>query len=242
VSKINVPFALLSLATSVFLWASVYNSQNSKPELKTFTVPLTMQKLDASRYVITQIPEEVSLTLRVLPDDLRKVTQKAMVAIIDLSDPKIGDNSCPVIVFPTTARDLLVNSAMTAHVKIDAIKTKRVEVSILRIGNLPSGFHEDSADTFPHWIYVTGPNETIQKVAFVQVAVNLSSVGKSPFEADLEPKPVDVNGRSLSKILMSEKEDHPEYTEENISNPLKVHLSVKFSPEMLPQNQNPPKL
>ena len=175
-SKINVPFALLSLATSVFLWASVYNAQNTKPELKTFSVPLTTQKLETTKYVITQMPEDVSLTLRVLPEDLRKVTQKAMVAIIDLSDPKIGDNSCPIIVFPTSVRDLLVNSAMTAHVKIDALKTRRVEVTILRTGNLPAGYHEDSADSYPHWIYITGPNETIQKVASVQVAVNLSSV------------------------------------------------------------------
>ena len=240
-SKINVPFALLSVATSVFLWASVYNAQNRKPNTQIFNVTLTTQNLKTDSYVVTSAPEYVTLTMAGLPDDIRKISHQTLSAIVDLSNPKEGDNTYPVIIFPSNARELLVSNGVIAHITVEKVLTKRFDVTLFKNGNLPSGFHEDSFEPSLGKIYVTGPAETVKKVTAVQLPINLSSLSKSPYEAEVEARAIDATGRIITKLMLTPTDEKLDYKVEDIS-PLRVHVSYKFSADPLPSNQNPPRL
>lgn len=239
-SKINVPFALLSLVTSVLLWASVYNEKNDKPTQKTVTANLSTNNFKASQYVITKIPEMVDLPLSGYTKDFRRVSQQVPSAIVDLAKPILGEHDYQVIVFPAGIRELLDRNDIKARIKIEALVTKRVEVKVNKTGNLPNGNQEDSLETSLRWIYVRGPADFVQKVSAVQLTLNLSELKRSPHEEDLDARPVDANGRTVPKVLMSEFDDQQEYRDDAINN-LRVRVTLKFGPIALPENQNPPK-
>ena len=230
-SKVNVPFAVLSLATSVLLWASVYNDKNDKPLPKQFNASVRASGPDESKFVIVEAQEFVPITVSGFTKDLRSINQNTITAIVDLKEPKIGESTYPVTIFPASVRELLNSNALTAKFKVDKLVTKRVEVSIRPTGALKPGVHQDGTiDTFPNVIYVTGPSEAVSKVFAVQVVVNLSSIDESPTELELDPRPVDEAGRTVMNIMMSETVEHPDYHYNNLpENTIKVKTMVKYA-------------
>jgi YbbR domain-containing protein len=239
-SKVNIPFAILSLATSILLWASVYNDSKKEPENEKVLASLTTQNLDTSKYVITEIPPSVSLPLVGYRDQLRRAMRQTTSALVDLSTATPGTKSYPIIVFPATSRELIGNTPPVT-IKIEALVTKRVEVSVVRTGSLPNGFHEDAIEPSLRFVYVTGPSDTIQKVAKVQVAINLASITQTPHEDDVESKAVDANGSTVPRVILHSIDYHPEYKEEQINEPLKIHVSVRFAKDTPPSSVPPPK-
>lgn len=232
-SKVNVPFAILSLATSVLLWASVYNDRNDKPTQKLVTATLTPRGLN-DRFVITRIPDSVSLQLSGYSRDFRTVTQVATTAIVDLEKATIGEKDYPVVIFPSAIRELLGGSATMAKIKIDKLITKRVDVVPKLMGALRPGFNQEPIDTYPRWVYVTGPSELVEKVVSVQVIVNLSNINQSPSELDLDPRPIDAGERSIPNILLSDTEEAPTYRFNEVNNEMKIRTTVRFASAPLP--------
>lgn len=228
-SKINVPFALLSLATSVLLWASVYNDKNDKPKPDQIPAPVRTSGLNESLYVITEGQDMITLPVSGYAKDIRSINRSSVTAIVDLKEPKVGESTYPVTVFPASVRELLSNNALTVKFKIDKLVTKKVDVAPRQTGNLMPGVHLDGPiDTFPRKIYVTGPSESIAKIISVQVFVNLGTINQSPQELELDPRPVDESGRTVMNIMMSATEEHVPYVYNSVENTLKVSTTVKF--------------
>ena len=229
-SKVNVPFALLSLATSVLLWASVYNDKNDKPKQKPFTVPIRTSGLDEAKFVIVEAQEIIPITVSGYAKDLRLINSGTLTGIVDLRDPKLGEGTYPVAIFPASVRELMSSSALTARFKIDKLVTKRVEVAPRPTGTLKPGVHQDGLiDTFPNVVYVTGPSEAVAKIISIQVIVNLAAINQSRQEFELDPRPVDEAGRIVSNIMMSETEEHPTYTYNLVENALKIKTTVNYA-------------
>lgn len=233
-SKVNVPFAVLSLVTSVLLWASVYNDRNDKPKQITINPSITTRGLKEKLFVITKIPETVSLPLSGYARDFRNLSQQSTTAIVDLENVKVGESDYPVIVFPSTVRELLGNAAPLVRIKIDKLITKRVDVIPVTVGSLIPGLRLGPIDTFPRWIYVTGPSESVEKVDAVQVMINLSGSDPIPQEIDLDPRPIDSNKRTVPNILMSATEDHPAYVYDFVENTIKIKTTIKFLTDEIP--------
>ncbi len=231
-SKINVPFAILSLATSVLLWASVYNDRNDKPTQKVFSASLTAKGLN-EKLVITRIPDSVSLQLSGYTRDFRAVSQLAPTAIVDLERATVGEKDYPIVIFPASIRELLGGAVTMAKIKIDKLVTKRVDVVAKPMGALRPGFQQEPIDTFPRKVYVTGPSELVDKVVSVQVMVNLSSINQSPSEIDLDPRPIDAEERTIPNLLMGDSDVTPPYRFNDVINELKIRTTVKFSPVVL---------
>ncbi|MEI7984851.1 MAG: hypothetical protein WCI55_04410 [Armatimonadota bacterium] len=231
-SKINVPFAILSLATSVLLWASVYNDRNDKPTQKVFSASLTAKGLN-EKLVVTRIPDSVSLQLSGYTRDFRAVSQLAPTAIVDLERATVGEKDYPIVTFPASIREFLGGEVTMAKIKIDKLVTKRVDVVAKPVGALRPGFQQEPIDTFPRWVYVTGPSELVEKVISVQVKVNLSSVNQSPSEVELDPRPVDVGDRTVPNIMLSDTESTSPYRFNDVNNEMKIRTTVKFSPVVL---------
>jgi YbbR domain-containing protein len=231
VSKVNVPFAILSLATSVLLWASVYNDRNDKPTEKKFNPTLTIRNLQDKKFVITQMPDFVTLPLSGYQRDFRAISEQGTSAIVDMSKPKIGSSDYPVIIFPSAVRELLGNNTISVRLKVDLLETKRVDVVIEKTGQLPSGYHEASVEESARWLYITGPSELVQRVAQVTVPLNISS--PVSVERDIEPKIVDDKGNVIPNVMLSETEVHDDYRYNLIQNSVKIHVSLKIEPDVV---------
>ncbi len=235
-SKINVPFAIFSLVTSVVLWASVYNDNKREPAQESVRAQLTTKNLKEDKYVITDIPPTVTLPLVGYPDQLRRALRQTTTAIIDLTDAVPSLKSYPIIVFPAASRELLGNNSILVPIKIEALITKRVEIIVARTGSLQAGLHEESSEPSLRWAYVTGPSSAVQKVASVQVTVNLSSINQTPQDEEVDSKAVDDKGNTVPKVILHSIDDHPEYREENINEPLKVRVTVRYVSDASPKS------
>ena len=240
-SKVNVPFAVFSLVTSVLLWASVYNDNKKAPDRDSVRAQLTTKNLDESKYVITDMPTTVNLPLVGYPDQLRKALRQTTTAIIDLTDAVASSKSYPIIVFPAASRELLGNNSILVPIKIEALITKKVDIIVARTGSLQAGLHEESSEPSLRWAYVTGPSSAVQKVASVQATVNLSSINQTPQDEEVESKAVDDKGNTVSRVILHSIDDHPDYKEENINESLKVRVTVRYVPDASPPSAPPSK-
>jgi YbbR domain-containing protein len=230
-SKVNVPIAFMSLVASVLLWANVYNFKNRRPEQKVVSAKISVINLDQRKYMIAEMPEDVSLALAGNSDQIRNATQQLPNAIIDLSTATPGSKSYPLTILPVSARELLVNSALTARIRIEALKTNRVDVTVIKNGALPAGNHVESTDSFPRSVYVTGSADNVQKVAAIQAIVAYSSAVLSPEGIEVEARAVDSSGKIVNNVLLTVSDDHPEYTDDAVNIPVTVRVRVKLAPD-----------
>lgn len=228
-SKVNVPIALMSLVASVLLWANVYNFKNRRPEQKVVNAKITVINLEQRKYMIAEMPEDVSLALAGNSDQIRNATQQLPNAIIDLTSATPGTKSYPVTILPVSARELLVNSALTARIRVEPLKTNRVDVSVITNGALPVGSHVESTNSFPRSVYVTGSDENVQKVATIQAVVTYSSAVFSTEGVEVEVKPLDSSGKVVNNVLLTISDDHPEYTDDAVNNPVFVRVNIKLA-------------
>lgn len=225
-SKVNVPIAFLSLVTSVLLWASVYSSSIPKFEKKDVVAPLQPGNLDQRRFVITEIPTEMTLTLTGNRDQLKTVSP---YAIVDLSMATPGNNSYPVVIFPASVRELLLTNGLTTRIKIVALTKKIFEVKGVYNGVSPDGRLAESLDIFPKKVYVTGPEEAVARVATVQVLVDYSAAAVSTEGIEVEAKALDSAGQEVPRLVLRTSDSHPEYTDDAIKEPATIRVHLKLA-------------
>jgi len=237
VSKVNVPIAFLSLVTSVLLWASVYNNSNPKLEKKDFVAALQPGNLDQRRFVISEIPADLTLTLTGNRDQLKALSP---YAIVDLSMASAGVKSYPVVIFPASVREFVFSSSITARVTIENVTTKSFNVIGTHTGISPDGKQIESLVIFPKKVFVTGPEALVAKVATVQVAIDYSTAAVSSEGVEVNARALDSSGSEIPKLVLRTSDSHPEYTEEAQKVPatISVHLVpapdpvVKITPKL----------
>lgn len=226
-SKINIPIALLSLTISVLLWAGIYNSENRKPpkpEQKTFSATLTPTNLDRRKFVATNIPSEISISIAGTHEELKNVQPSA---IVDLTDARKDKQNYPVLVFPTSVRSLMTSQNLQATVIIDTVTTKQVDVKGTLTGVLPDGKRIETIEVFPKKVYVTGASADVDKVSYVQVPVDYAAALNTD-GIDVEARAVDQAGVRIPKVFMNISNPSPEFTTESLDIPMMIHVRVKF--------------
>ncbi len=226
-SKINIPIALLSLTISVLLWAGIYNSENRKPpkpEQKTFSAALTPTNLDRRKFVATNIPSDISISIAGTHDEIKNVQP---TAIVDLAGATKEKTSYPVVVFPTSVRSLMTSEKIMATINIDTVITKQVDVKGTLTGLLPNGKRVESIEVFPKKIYVTGASADVNRVDSVQVPVDYAAAMNTE-GVDVEARAVDKSGVRIPKIYMNISDPNPEFIPEALEIPLLIHVRVKF--------------
>jgi YbbR domain-containing protein len=226
VNKINLPMALMSLFISVLLWANIYNFSKNPTKTDTITLPLQVVKLDESKYVVREIPSEVSVTVAGTRDQIATSTGQSPSAIVDLSLASAGTRNYTVIVFPPAMRQLLVNSSLTARLRVEQMQSREIPVTVKRIGGNGSkeGFE---IDTFPRTVYVNGPADLIRRVNTVQVTTEFSGTAATPAGAEIQPLAVDSEGKPVSKVLFTATNSKPEYNEVKLGEPFLVRVRIK---------------
>lgn len=228
-NKVNVPLALMSLLISILLWLNIFNSRSLKSRTQVFSVKISTVGLDDSKFLVTDSPENVSVTVAGSTSQIRTVMGQEVSGYVDLSQARPGTSSYPVVVQPPNVRDLLVNPTVTARVKVEALMVKEVPITVNRMGLLAakSGTVEN-IDTFPRTIYIAGSADALQKTSSVAVNLDLSEEVTSPTGTELEGKPIDLSGKVVPKVMISTVEKGVHYKEETVATPFMVRVRVKL--------------
>lgn len=234
-NKINVPLALMSLLISVLLWLNIFNTRSVRSRTQVFSVKIATVQLDDSKFLVSDSPENVSVTVAGSTSQIRTVMGQEVSGYVDLSQARPGTSSYPVVVYPPNVRDLLVNPTVTARIKIEPVLVKEVPVTVNRIGNLATaGGSVESIDTFPRTVYIAGSSDALQKTSSVAVNVDLDDLVTAPAGNELEAKAVDSTGKVVPKVMISGTNKDVRYLEESVVTPFLIRVRVKIKAAVPP--------
>jgi len=233
-NKVNVPLALMSLLISVLLWLNIFNTRSVKSRTQVFAVKITTVSLDDTKFLVSDSPENVSVTVAGSTSQIRTVMGQEVSGYVDLSQAQPGTSSYPVVVYPPNVRDLLVNPTVTARIKVEPVLVKEVPITVNRTGRLAARSADvEAIDTFPRTIFIAGSADAIQKTTSVAVNVDLSDDVTSTAGAELEAKPVDQSGKPVQKVMISATGKDVHYQEASLVTPFLVRVRVKMkAPEV----------
>lgn len=239
-AKVNLPVAAFSLVISVLLWGNIYSARINKPEQKTLTVSVTQNNLDQKKYALTDLPSDLSITLAGSREQIRALNQQTIAGIVDLSGAEPGEKNYPVFLFPSNARDMLVNSNISVRVKVEPLVTKRFDIEVF--SSLDSKKRVENVDVFPRTAFVTGPASSLETVTSVRAYAGAEPDVFSSEGIDLKAKAFGTKDLQVSKVIVGMNDDHPEFTPDTATGELSVRVRFRsMAPTINPVNPGVPK-
>ena len=195
--KKNKMAKFLTLIAAILLWFFVVREQNPMVEV-TYNVAIQQQNLD-SHYVVEGVPAMVRVTLRGPRDTMVTLRPEFMKASLDLDEVKPGQNNLTITFTPPTGVTVVDLKPDNITVVVDEYAERQLPVEISPTGWFSSDVALKSLSIIPQTVKVSGPKEMVNRVAHVQLNVNLANQTKN-FTAtgkliavDAAGKPVDVS-------------------------------------------------
>lgn len=181
--KNKVLTLLLSLAISFGLWLYVVTVISPESETTIYNVPVELVGsgyLDTQDLIIVSQTNglRVNLTLGGSRSDLSKLNNSNVTVIVDVSKiNQAGEYQlgCSISFQSGTAEVLAQDPANITLTVVDKM-TKTVPVEPVLVGVVPSGYEadRDSVRLDHATVTVSGPKETIEKVEFARVAIDVT--------------------------------------------------------------------
>ncbi len=170
----NLRLKLLAIAFAVALWSVVAYAQNPTQQ-KSVQLPVRASGLPAGLVVVGKVPT-VPVTVIGTADNLAHFVPASLHVTGNFSNVKVGTNKVPVDVQNADPSVTIVASS-SVTVNVDDLGSATQTVSIERVNNLPSGFHEQTTTTTitPATVRVDGPKSQLSGIQAV-VIVDLATV------------------------------------------------------------------
>jgi len=170
----NLRLKLLAIAFAVALWSVVAYAQNPTQQ-RSVQLPVRASGLPASLVVVGKVPT-VPVTVIGTADNLAHFVPASLHVTGNFSNVKVGTNKVPVDVQNADPSVTIVASS-SVTVNVDDRGSSTQTVSIERVNNLPSGFHEQTTATTitPATVLVDGPKSQLSGIQAV-VIVDLATV------------------------------------------------------------------
>jgi len=170
----NLRLKLLAIAFAVALWSVVAYAQNPTQQ-RNVQLSVAASSLPAGLVVVGKVPA-VPVTVIGTADNLARFVPASLHVTGNFSNVKVGINKVPVDV-QNTDPSVTIVAPSSVTVNIDDRGTATQTVSIERVNNLPSGFHEQSTATTitPATVRVDGPKSELGGIRTV-VIVDLATV------------------------------------------------------------------
>lgn len=174
---------LLSLAISFGLWLYVVTVISPESETTIYNIPVELVGtgyLDSKDLVVISQTDSlrIDLTLSGNRSDLKKLDSSNITVIADLSKiTYAGEHQIDCSVsFQSGTAEVLEQTPEYISVTVAEKLTKTVPVEITFVGSVPEGYEADRQDVAMDHTTVTisGPKETIDKIAFAGITVDLS--------------------------------------------------------------------
>jgi len=177
-TPVNIPIAVASFVLSLLLWI-IIATQNA-PALQSLAYPLslTVQGLDGAKYVVvSSVPKSQTIFVTGTPNQLAALGQQSPVGVIDLRGATAGRRTYPVQLVPASAKSFFTDNPPPVMVEIEAIKTRRIVVSLDAGGELHDpALRLDQTLNDPDTVTITGPSSDVDRVDKARVLLDLAKV------------------------------------------------------------------
>jgi YbbR domain-containing protein len=225
--KPNIPIAIMSTIISVMLWLNVTYSRDRSDGTQVLPIKLDLANLDKSKFVASNTVDTISVTIVGNSDQISEVTKLKTIAYVDLSGAVPGTRTYPVQIFPSKVREFMVNTVLTAQIRIENLSSKRIDIVPKFMGSAARNIDVSQVDIFPKSIYVIGPSDAIQKTT--KAVVGIDSYGEIGGQ-DIAVVAVDAAGNPIPRVYLSFSDQKPIYDEENIAKAFLVRVRVSPKP------------
>ena len=170
----NLRLKLLAIAFAVALWSVVAYAQNPTQQ-RNVQISVAPSSLPAGLVVVGKVPL-VQVTVIGTADNLAHFVNASLHVTGNFSNVKVGINEVPIDV-ENADPSVTIVAPNSVTVNVDDRGTSTQTVSIERVNNLPSGFHEQMTATTitPATVSVDGPKSQLGGIQAV-VIVDLATV------------------------------------------------------------------
>lgn len=208
VAKSRVPLALLSLFIALSLWVYVQaQNEPAAPNVSaySFSLPVQPKKLPSNLSLVHPLGN-VKVTVKVTPEEQKKIVQANYVAFVDLTDATEGEREYKVeIAGPLDLAARFRPDHLIVKVNLEAIISKTFEVHTdTRNSPMETGMLYTNSTCDPKEVKVTGPRSQVNMVARVRALIDLSKVSQGV----LVTQPVDCvddNNQLVSDVVADPK-------------------------------------
>ena len=211
-AKNNWAMKIISLVFAFIVWCSVVAGTNPDRIKVVNNVPLQVvgvEELEAKGLcvdtLLSEIPEEVNVSVRAGLDYHSRIDNSSVTARIDLStvneegEAEI-DVNCSVSVGNST---IVSTDPSTVTLSIDRLATKTIPITAKIADESQDGYYVSSVETINDQITISGPKNKIDQVASGIAYISVSDITESK-RISAPVTLVDSEGNELDGILTNE--------------------------------------
>ncbi|MCD6309952.1 MAG: hypothetical protein J7M18_04515 [Candidatus Eremiobacteraeota bacterium] len=202
--KNNLSFKLLALFLALSLWGYVRYTQPTWGQVSSHgqvEVPLTVENVREDLVVLNN-PKTITLNVHARPEVLEGAKISDFGAYLDLRGKGEGPYNLRTEV--KVPKGIEVEEIPKVLIHLDRIESKKFDVKVRTLGNLPEGKLLSGFDVKPGTVEVTGPESFLDRVKSVEAPVNLSMADYSVILKSIL-MPVDKEGLVVDRVTISPK-------------------------------------
>lgn len=167
--KRNLGLKLLSLLTALVLFVFINSDENTS--VVDFTVPVELKNVPRDLVPISPTERQVKVSIKGPSSLVTRIASSPPVLKVRLPIDVDLKHVQPVraadLALPPYVRVLKLEPDQI-EVRFDRLATQRVEVRIPRLGETPEGIELKSLTSDPTQVEVTGPEQALRKLSFVE--------------------------------------------------------------------------
>ena len=163
----NLRLKLLAIAFALAMWGGVAYAENPTTR-STYNLSIDRPNTPAGLVIVGSLPI-IQVAVVGSAQTMRSFDQRNLTLTASFADVHVGANRIPIRV---TSSDptVTVEQPNPIIVQVDQVGSADVQVTVQRLHQLPSGFHEVSATVTPNHVTIHGPQSQLSGVqAVVQV-------------------------------------------------------------------------
>ncbi|MBH76972.1 MAG: hypothetical protein CL897_01895 [Dehalococcoidia bacterium] len=193
----NWILALFSLIAAFAIWFFVEDVEN--PRIEAIVpgedrAPIAVEVVNVPAGLIVGEVLPIRVYVEARAEEVGELGAADFEAVVDASDIRAGDvRSLPVTV-TTERRDVRVvrSEPGTVEVVAAATVTKELPVTVVILGELPSGFRQGLPEVDPPFVTITGREGLVESVDQVQATVSITGLQHTQtFNVELAPRTSD---------------------------------------------------
>jgi YbbR domain-containing protein len=199
----DLTIKIFALIIAIILWSYVMSEENPliTPEFRNIDVSFeNIDSLERQNLIVME-PKEAKITVKVSGkrNDISKISEKDIIATVDLSGYTEGNKKVPVYVEVPSEVKLVDYSPKEISFKFEKIIRKGCPVTIETEGKLPQGYVLGEAEVKPQSVYIGGPRSWVNSVSKVIASVNVADK-KDDINVSMPIKLVDDEGNDVRGV------------------------------------------
>jgi YbbR domain-containing protein len=206
----NLSLKIISVIAAIILWLYAVSELNPETTKTINDIPVEIINMDALNEKNLTLAEDpassISIRIRGLVNDIRKVNTSNIKAILDLGEIDwTGTNTVPLNVEGLLPREVKLDKIPEIPVTINRITSKLVPVVVELTGKSEDGYYVHEPIVEPRQITIYGAESLVDSVVQGVVRINLDK-DVSTIEQSLMIKLVDGEGNIIESKYLNMKQ------------------------------------